>query len=110
MESHGSFAKCFCMDCGKPGSMKEFWEAVAESDVPKCKSCGKGTVRPDVVFFGEGLPAEFSDRRMKDFEKCDLLIVMGTSLVVYPFASLVGDVSDATPRLLINKEPVGAFR
>eukprot|EP00913_Durusdinium_trenchii_P003300 g3054.t1 len=42
-----------------------------------------------------------------DFETCDMLIVIGTSLVVEPFASLVGKVSPSAPRLLINREPSG---
>jgi len=47
---------------------------------------------------------------MEDLRLCDLLIVMGTSLKVYPFAALVNDVSPVTPRLLFNKEEVGPFR
>jgi NAD-dependent deacetylase sirtuin 2 len=46
---------------------------------------------------------------MQDLRSCDLLIVMGTSLKVYPFASLVNDVSPTTPRLLFNKNEVGPF-
>lgn len=48
--------------------------------------------------------------RVQDMKQCDLLIVIGTSLVVYPFAGLVNDVPDTTPRLLINMDPVGPFR
>lgn len=44
---------------------------------------------------------------LKDLPKCELLIIMGTSLVVHPFASLVDNVPDETPRLLINLEAVG---
>jgi NAD+-dependent protein deacetylase sirtuin 2 len=47
---------------------------------------------------------------MQDLRSCDLLIVMGTSLKVYPFAALVNDVSPTTPRLLINKDGVGPFK
>lgn len=46
---------------------------------------------------------------MQDLRSCDLLIVMGTSLKVYPFASLVNDVSLSTPRLLFNRNEVGPF-
>jgi len=56
--------------------------------VPKCSKCD-GIVKPDVVFFGENLPPRFFHCAEKDMPKCDLLIVMGTSLVVQPFASLV---------------------
>lgn len=44
----------------------------------------------------------------EDFPKCDLLIIMGTSLKVQPFASLVDAVPDTTPRLLINREKSGS--
>jgi NAD-dependent deacetylase sirtuin 2 len=64
-------------------------------------------VKPDIVFFGENLPARFFQQMVLDFPKCDLLIVMGTSLQVQPFASLVHRVHEAVPRLLINREMVG---
>jgi len=47
---------------------------------------------------------------MEDLRACDLLIVLGTSLKVYPFAGLVNDVSSTTPRLLFNKDEVGPFK
>ena len=45
----------------------------------------------------------------EDFPLCDLLIVMGTSLVVHPFASLIDAVAESVPRLLINREPAGVY-
>ena len=47
-------------------------------------------MKPDIVFFGESLPDRFWEAAETDFPAADLLIVMGTSLVVQPFASLVG--------------------
>lgn len=73
--------------------------------VPKC-SCS-GIIKPDIVFFGENLPARFFTTAINDFPKADLLVIVGTSLVVQPFASMVHEVSDDIPRLLINLEPVG---
>jgi NAD+-dependent protein deacetylase sirtuin 2 len=52
------------------------------------------------------LPSNFW-KHMLDFPKCDLLIIMGTSLVVQPFAGLAGKVSSNCPRLLINRDKVG---
>jgi NAD-dependent SIR2 family protein deacetylase len=57
-------------------------------------------IKPDIVFFGEGLPARFNDLQQADFAKCDLLIVMGTSLQVYPFAGLVTKAAANVPRLV----------
>lgn len=51
-------------------------------------------VKPDIVFFGEGLPERFFRLTESDFDECDLLIVIGTSLVVQPFASLVGEIHE----------------
>eukprot|EP01119_Soliformovum_irregulare_P015441 TRINITY_DN4347_c0_g1_i2.p1 TRINITY_DN4347_c0_g1~~TRINITY_DN4347_c0_g1_i2.p1 ORF type:complete len:776 (+),score=247.52 TRINITY_DN4347_c0_g1_i2:101-2428(+) len=106
--SHGDFSKSYCMDCHKEHPIKEFWEVIVQAGIPTCRHCG-GVVRPDVVLFGEQLPPSFLDARHDDFAKCDLLIVMGTSLVVYPFASLVKAPAENVPRLLINRDPVGVF-
>lgn len=81
-------------------------DPVLAGEVPRCRSCGQGVVKPDVVLFGEGLPSEFW-KYLTDFPKCDLLIIMGTSLVVQPFAGLANKVDAKTPRLLINRDPVG---
>lgn len=48
-------------------------------------------VKPDIVFYGEELPERFYIRSAADMPVADLLLVMGTSLVVYPFAGLVGE-------------------
>ena len=89
----------------------------------KCGEEGcEGLVKPDIVFFGEGLPERFfqslevslvlNDEYTADDQDltiCDLLIVIGTSLQVHPFASLPNYVQPHVPRLLINREPVGPF-
>uniref|UniRef100_A0A670ZPH1 NAD-dependent protein deacetylase n=1 Tax=Pseudonaja textilis TaxID=8673 RepID=A0A670ZPH1_PSETE len=61
----------------------------------------------DIVFFGENLPPRFFSLMQSDFQNADMLIIMGTSLQVQPFASLVSRVPTNTPRLLINKEKTG---
>jgi len=86
-----------------------YWKDVSNGIIPTCVKCS-GVCRPDVVFFGESLPTRFLDMRKKDLAECDLLIIIGTSLVVYPFAGLVNEVKAEVPRLLINKESVGPFQ
>jgi NAD-dependent deacetylase len=54
---------------------------------PSCLVCG-GLVRPDVVWFGEGLPAQTSNRAWLASERCEVMLVVGTSAVVYPAAQL----------------------
>lgn len=70
------------------------------------KEC-QGLVKPDIVFFGEGLPKRFHELIKTDFPQADLLIVMGTSLQVQPFASLIDNVPRSCVRLLVNREPAG---
>ena len=109
IEAHGTFARARCVSCRtKCTNMQEYWHDVLGDLIPRCTSC-RGVMRPDVVFFGEGMPADFSDRQIDDFQKCDLLLVMGTSLKVYPFAGLTNQVPNVTPRVLFNNEAVGPF-
>ncbi|KAM4617381.1 NAD-dependent protein deacetylase sirtuin-3, mitochondrial [Discoglossus pictus] len=108
VEAHGSFSSATCTMCLKSYPGETFSDAVLESKVPLCSSCG-GYIKPDIVFFGEQLPSRFL-LHLTDFPRADLLIVIGTSLEVEPFASLVYAVSTSTPRVLINREPVGPFR
>ena len=63
--------------------------------------CG-GPVKPDIVFYGEGLPARFWDVAKSIKDDCDLLIVMGTTLAVPPFCHLVNWVGKHIPKVLIN--------
>ena len=96
--------------------MKEF---VARGEVPRCEAkrvveggeeeeaCG-GLVKPDIVFFGEALPRAFFELSDKAKE-ADLILVMGTSLQVHPFASLPNMADEDIPRVLFNLERVGSF-
>lgn len=77
-----------------------------EKDDGKEGNGGGGLVKPDIVFFGEGLPHRFF-AQLIDLKKADLLLIMGTSLQVQPFASLIDHVSAECPRVLLNLERVG---
>lgn len=110
VEAHGSFSTACCINCKKPvEDMNQFWDTITNYKIPMCDSCNF-LVRPDVVFFGESPPDRFFQLHNEDLKSADLLIVMGTSLVVYPFASLVNMVPLLTPRVLFNKELVGPFQ
>ncbi|XP_076837196.1 NAD-dependent protein deacetylase sirtuin-2 [Brachyhypopomus gauderio] len=108
IEAHGTFhtSHCVSLSCRKEYSMEWMKEKIFTEDVPKCEACSS-LVKPDIVFFGEGLPSRFFTSMKNDFPSCDLLIIMGTSLQVQPFASLVGRVPNSCPRLLINMEKTG---
>ena len=114
-ELHGSIHRNYCMNCGK------FYDAqyVKKSEgVPKC-SCG-GVVKPDVVLYEEGLGEETIRGAVEAIASADMLLIGGTSLVVYPAAGLIDYFSgehlvvinkSATPRDryadLLIKEPIG---
>ncbi|XP_053305048.1 NAD-dependent protein deacetylase sirtuin-3, mitochondrial [Spea bombifrons] len=107
IEAHGSFSSATCTMCLKTYPGETFRDAVLESKVPLCVSCG-GLIKPDIVFFGEQLPPRFM-MHLVDFPQADLLVIIGTSLEVEPFASLVYAARASIPRVLINRDPVGPF-
>ncbi|KYQ92793.1 NAD(+)-dependent deacetylase [Tieghemostelium lacteum] len=106
VEAHGSFATAHCISCRKEHTKDFVKDEIFSERVPKCIDCKDGVVKPDITFFGESLPSRFSHCSSQDFDKCDLLIVIGTSLKVQPFASLINFPKNV-PRLLINFEVVG---
>ncbi|XP_076179616.1 sirtuin 2 isoform X2 [Ptiloglossa arizonensis] len=107
VEAHGTFHTGRCLKCRAPYTFPWMKVKIIEGVVPKCEECNEGVVKPDIVFFGEMLPERFHHLIDHDFTQADLLIIMGSSLVVQPFASLVDRVRPNCPRLLINKEKVG---
>lgn len=97
LELHGSTQRNTCMRCGKKYGI----EVVAQAEgVPTC-SCG-GTIRPDVVLYEEGLDTDVMSEAVQFISKADILIVGGTSLVVYPAAGLV-NYYKGDKLVLINK-------
>jgi NAD-dependent deacetylase sirtuin 2 len=107
IEAHGSFHTGTCLNCKKVYTRQWMKTEIFADRVPKCESCDGGVVKPDIIFFGEDLPARFFNHVREDFSKCDLLIIMGTSLQVQPFASLIDRVSENCPRVLINRDKAG---
>ncbi|KAI0648137.1 DHS-like NAD/FAD-binding domain-containing protein [Trametes meyenii] len=105
VEAHGSFAAQHCIECHSPFDGAKMKEAVETGDIVRCGNCG-GLVKPDIVFFGESLPAAFH-KNVPRLRGGDLLIVIGTSLTVHPFASLTSLVPESCPRVLINMDPAG---
>ncbi|KAI1277281.1 DHS-like NAD/FAD-binding domain-containing protein [Xylaria sp. FL0933] len=109
VEAHGSFATQRCIDCKRPYPDAEMRKCVESADPPTClhEGCG-GLVKPDIVFFGEQLPSTFFANATVP-QEADLVIVIGTSLMVHPFAGLPRMARDGVPRLLLNMERVGDF-
>ncbi len=97
IELHGSAYRNYCTKCGKSYSI-DFINSY--DGVPKC-DCG-AIVRPDVVLYGEQLDYDAIDEAIEELHSADLLIVGGTSLVVYPAAGLI-DYYSGDELVLINK-------
>ncbi len=109
--AHGNFDSAGCIDCGKEVCMGVMGDGIMAGRVVRCEDADcDGLVKPSIVFFGEQLPERFWNSLKPDFEASDLLIVMGSSLVVQPFASLVERTRGGVPRVLINREAVGRWR
>ncbi|KAJ8674253.1 hypothetical protein QAD02_005515 [Eretmocerus hayati] len=107
IEAHGTFNTGHCLECRAEYDLAWLKDKIKNSTVPTCEECKAGVVKPDIVFFGEMLPDRFHVKLAEDFPKAELLIIMGSSLVVQPFASLIDRVGSDCPRLLINKEKAG---
>lgn len=65
-----------------------------------------GIMKPDIVFFGEGLPNTFHEAMSADKTECDLLLVIGSSLKVRPVALIPSSLPANVPQILINREPL----
>lgn len=96
-ELHGSVLRNYCTRCGKFYDVEKI---VKSTDVPLC-DCG-GVIKPDVVLYEEGLDSEILQNAVNAIVNCDMLIIGGTSLAVYPAASLI-DYYRGNRLVLINK-------
>lgn len=102
LELHGSILRNFCEECGCFHTADEVKQSLrAGKMVPRCKKCG-GRVKPDVVLYEEGLNMETLQRAASAIAEADVLIIGGTSLVVYPAAGLI-DYYQGNKLVLINK-------
>ena len=96
-ELHGSVMRNYCEKCGR---FYDFEYVKNSEGVPHCE-CG-GDIKPDVVLYEEGLDEEIVEKAIKAIEEADVLIIGGTSLIVYPAAGLI-DYYKGDKLVLINK-------
>ncbi len=87
VELHGSASTNHCLKCGAAYPFAQIVETACQGNVPRCPQCG-GVIKPDIVFYGENLDENALDRADEETRRCDLMLVLGTSLVVQPAASL----------------------
>lgn len=125
VECHGSFSTATCTKCGYKVTADAIRDTVLAQKIPVCEKCqpgveaksadtggdfrelvAAGIMKPDIVFFGEGLPDSFHEAMAEDKNKCDLLLVIGSSLKVRPVALIPSSLPPEVPQILINREPL----
>jgi NAD-dependent deacetylase len=90
LEYHGSFAKLRCVSCDLRFRRNELDLAklMQENQLPpRCPKC-RGIIKSDTVFFGEPIPSDVAQQSEEEAWKCDVMLICGTSAVIYPFANL----------------------
>lgn len=107
VEVHGSLStgRCTNSACAIKFTLEEITREMERGIPPLCPRC-RSLIRPNVVLFGEALPEEACQQAIEALRSCDLLLVMGTSLVVYPVADMPGIALEHDARLIIiNLQP-----
>lgn len=110
---HGRIAAHRCADCAEPAELPApaydgFTAPPEPEQPPVCGACGEGLLRPDVVWFGEMLPAEAFDAATAAIRASDLILVVGTSGIVQPAASLpLLGLERGVPLIEVNPEETG---
>lgn len=125
---HGSFSTATCRQCKLQVPIDKIKDEIMKEEIPYCLQCLEakdkktkrkkdqeweqeeeevvGVMKPDIVFFGEGLPESFHRQLREDKTKADLLIVMGSSLKVRPVSLIPDTLPSSVPQILINREPL----
>ncbi len=110
VELHGTLHATSCQRCGRGVPTADVLADLGAHPDPACASCG-GILKPDIVYFGEVLPAEAMNRAVEAAQACEVFIAIGTTLSVFPVASLAGIAVEAGADLIIvNAEPTGYDR
>jgi NAD-dependent deacetylase len=104
IEFHGSNQWLVCLECDYRQEATSF----SFDDIPpRCPQCSS-ILKPDVVFFGEPIPWEAQNRSLEEARTCDLVLVVGTSAVVYPAAGIPTLAKQSGAKVVeINMEPTG---
>ncbi len=100
VEVHGSIRAAVCLECGRRVSLEQVVAALAHDPAPPCPRCG-AILKPDVVMFGELLPADAMERATELAQRAGLLLVVGSTLEVYPVAGLPEETVTAGGTLAI---------
>lgn len=99
-ELHGNMKRVRCMGCDSRFPMEDILQRLKEEEVPDCHMC-HGILKPDAVFFGEALPQKALNDAIYHSRHCDLFIVIGSTLVVYPAAYMPMYAVESGAKLVI---------
>jgi NAD-dependent deacetylase len=106
IELHGSGRNVQCLDCGHIESRRHVQDRLHLELPPRCPDCGGVHLKPTVVLFGEPMPMEAVQSAYALAEDADVMLVVGTSLVVYPAAEIpLVAVRAGAPMIVVNAEP-----
>ena len=106
VELHGSGRRVQCLECGNVESRQDVQDRLDTEMPPRCRACGGAILKPTVVLFGEPMPGEAVKEAYTLAEKAEVMLVVGTSLVVYPAAEIPLVAVRAGARMIvINAEP-----
>ena len=83
-EYHGNCRQLVCFDCG---SVEQVKDKVLTETPPKCEKCG-GLLKPDFIFFGEGIPEEAYEKSLEAARNCEVMLVIGTTGEIVPASTL----------------------
>jgi NAD-dependent deacetylase len=106
IEVHGSSRTVQCLDCGNREARSEVQSRLDVEMPPRCKVCGGSFLKPTVVLFGEAMPAAAVQEAFALAREADVMLVVGSSLVVYPAADIpLVAVRSGAPMIVVNAEP-----
>ncbi|HSW38013.1 MAG TPA: Sir2 family NAD-dependent protein deacetylase, partial [Acidobacteriota bacterium] len=108
-EVHGTYRTGRCPKCAAEYEMRGFYEELERGHlrVPQCAKCA-APIKPDIILFGELLPADAWRGAVEAAERCDLMLVLGSSLVVYPVAELPAiALSNSAGLVIVNLDSTG---
>ncbi len=105
LEIHGSPTEHYCIQCDYKTSFEEVAKTAKTGEVPLCPNCGK-QVKPAITFFGEALPQQAMNQAVQEASNADFMLILGTSLQVYPAASLPAYTLQAGGEIaIVNDQP-----
>ena len=106
IELHGSGRKVVCLDCGRVEPRSEVQQRLDVEMPPRCRQCGGTRLKPTFVLFGEPMPAAAVQEAFELARNADVILVVGSSLVVYPAAEVPLVALRAGARMIVvNAEP-----